>query len=326
MVKQKILDFFNSNQQATELFMLLVFFAQKNMVGGLSEYDDMAISKIKSQLKGILQFQDDADLLNYLTEIISNSDYDEISDIIEKDNLGFIGEQNPLSLSKVLGVYLEDSVGLLIEIPLDYKKLNIDNILEFAKNNHPSTMTNDDFKVSIMNPWKVISLASISPNPYEKIDTCIMAFTINKTDTKSFYFLKGLFILKKIIDVYNKDNEVIQEETPKETIDLGQSNVITVFKSIFSINSKKNKKQQKLNDSPNLKTSEVEGKRSLFGSSSEKKNTKNQENNAEPSTMQDNVSPLHVNINNASTIPEGYNHLGFFDTNQGFFFQLIMKK
>ena len=186
MIYEKALTFFDNNKQATELFLVLVFFMHRNVLGGLTEYDDMVIQKIKNDFFEIIQTKADHNVLDYLIELINNFDYSETISIISQPSLQFIADQNPISLSKILATYIPQEIGLLVKIPLN--NINLEELLNLATTKHPLDLIKQ-MDIEIANPWHVIAMSSIGNSIYDIKDMAVISFTINKEDKKSFYFL-----------------------------------------------------------------------------------------------------------------------------------------
>lgn len=338
MIYEKALTFFDNNKQATELFLVLVFFMHRNVLGGLTEYDDMVVQKIKNDFFEIIQTKADHNVLDYLIELINNFDYSETISIISQPSLQFIADQNPISLSKILATYIPQEIGLLVKIPLN--NINLEELLNLATTKHPLDLIKQ-MDIEIANPWHVIAMSAIGNSIYDIKDMAVISFTINKEDKKSFYFLKSLYLLKAFMPNEPKEEEV--EYVPPSLFANFQSmGVINTFKSIFSITNLRNKPNfSSANSNPvidNANNNSVAGinKKGRKGFLSKIKldvKTTGGQAETDKETVDYVVDKELESVDEMVAVNEkirfdedDYVKFGFYDVNSGFFIQVIRKQ
>lgn len=331
MVYDKVLTFFDNNKQATELFLVLVFFMHRNILGGLTEYDDMVIQKIKNEFFDLIESKADHSTLDYLIELINNFDYSETISIVSHPNLQFIADQNPISLSKILATYIPQEIGLLVKIPLS--NINLEDLINLATTKHPVDLIKQ-MDIEIANPWHVIAMSAVGDLTYNLKDTAVISFTVNKEDKKSFYFLKSLYLLKALIPSKPKEDD-IKYEPPSLFANFHSAGVINTFKSILSITNLRNKSNfSDINSNPviNIDKKKKKGFLSKIKKEVEEEATGGRDDNSNEIAnhlVDEDLESTNdmVAINeNIRLNEEDYVKFGFYDVNSGFFIQVIRKQ
>lgn len=229
---KNLVEFFNYSAESTQLFLALAFLMQRNMLGGLTTYELMAINNIKNKLARCIDSYDDKDAINNLVEMISSADYNDLNAVIDSESVRYIALQDNRSLCKILATYLPDDIGMLVKIPIT-DDLNYKELIEQAKVQHPKVIIGLD--VQPVNPWALIFSP---PSTSEVGNHIVMAFPINPKEQRSPYYLKLLSMAKAILyhGEDKKNNEVEEEVKPSAVV-----NSIRFLKGILSLSSKERK-------------------------------------------------------------------------------------
>lgn len=228
---RSLVEFFNYNAEATQLFLSLSFLMQRNMMGGLTTYELMAVSNIRDSLIRCFDTYDDKDSINNLVEMISSTDYKDFDAVIDSNSVKYIALQDNRSLCKILATYLPDDIGMLIKIPIT-DDLDYDDLLEQAKAQHPKFILGLD--VQPVNPWAVIFSP---PSMKEAGNHIVMSFPINHKEQRSFYYFKSLSMAKAILQRQEVEhNEEVEEAKPSAVI-----NSIRFLKGILSLSGRERK-------------------------------------------------------------------------------------
>ena len=223
---RSLVEFFNYSSEATQLFLSLSFLMQRNMMGGLTTYELMAVSNIKHNLIRCFDSYDDKDSINNLVEMISSADYKDFEAVVDSDSVRYIALQDNRSLCKILATYLPDDIGMLVKIPIT-DNLDYDDLLEQAKAQHPKIILGLD--VVPVNPWAVIFSP---PSLKEAGNHIVISFPINHKEQRSFYYFKSLNMAKAILQRQEEehDDEIEEEVKPSAVI-----NSIRFLKGILSL-------------------------------------------------------------------------------------------
>lgn len=237
-----LIEFFNYNSEATQLFLSLAFLMQRNMMGGLTTYELMAIHNIKSKLIKCIDSYDDKDAINNLVEMISSADYKDMEAVVDAESVKYIGLQDSRSLCKILATYLPDDIGMLVKIPIQ-DDIDYQELIEQAKAQHPKMIIGLD--VTPVNPWAVIFSP---PTTKEAGNHIVMSFPVSSKEQRSFYYLKSLSMAKAILyQEKGSDEDVIEEDIKPSAV----VNSIRFLKGILSLNSKEHRSaESRLNSKP----------------------------------------------------------------------------
>ena len=225
---RSLMEFFNYNSEAMQLFLSLAFLMQRNMMGGLTTYELMAVSNIKKKLAKCLDSYDDKDVINSLIEMISSADYKDMNLMFDSNSVKYIALQDNRALCKILATYLPDDIGMLVKIPIS-DDLDYNELIEQAKARHPKIIFGLDAKP--VNPWAVI----FSPPSTEEVNNhIVLSFPTSPQEQRSFYYFKTLGMAKAILYKPKKKQEVeVEVEKPSAII-----NSIRFLKGIFALTGK----------------------------------------------------------------------------------------
>lgn len=230
-IDRRIVDFFNYDTNAAQLFLVLAYLMQRNMMGGLTTYDLMAHDNVRQRLKKSLRSYGDKDVINSLIETLSTIEHKDLVEAVNSESVKYIAQQDHRALCKILATYLPDDIGVLISIPMT-ENLDIDNMIEQAKSQNPNSIIG--LNITPVNPWR-----TIFEQPDKKVfnNHILIAFSVKPQGERSFYYLKALCMAKAILEVTAHDDEEAAEEVVKQPTPL--INKLRIFKGILSISGRR---------------------------------------------------------------------------------------
>lgn len=297
-IDRRIVDFFNYDTDAAQLFLVLAYLMQRNMMGGLTTYDLMAHDNVKQRLRKALRSYGDKDVINSLIETLSTVEHKDLAEVVNSESVKYIAQQDHRALCKILATYLPDDIGVLVTIPIN-EGLDIDNMIEQAKNQNPNSIIGLD--ITPVNPWRTIFE---QPDKKAFNNHILIAFSVKPQGERSFYYLKALCMAKAILEVTTSDDndEDVAEEVVKQPAPLISK--LRIFKGILSISGRRR------SASTNKPTSKPFLARTII-----------EEIENDDEAQEERAIELQE-LENTADEEDSFLDMGFFDVNHGMYFSI----